>query len=67
MKLKTRVFEICKEKGIEPDSLANTMHISEEYIKKVEKGETDINRKFIVESFKAFPDCNTGELFFLTY
>ena len=66
MKLKTRIFELCKEKGIEPDSLAKGMNISLEHIQKVEKGEAAIDRKFIMEAFKTFPECNTNELFSLT-
>ena len=67
MKLKTRIFEICKEKNIELVDLAKTMNISLSHIKKIEKGEANINSEFIVESLKAFPDCDTSDLFFFIH
>jgi len=65
MKLKTRVFKLCKEDRIELADLAKTMDVSLNYINKIEKGKTEISKRFIIKSIKAFPEYNISYLFYL--
>ena len=65
MKLKTRLFKLCKEDRIELADLAKTMSVSLNYISKIEKGGVEINKRFIIKSIKAFPGYKISDLFYL--
>ena len=64
MKLKMKIHKLCKEEKIKLADLAKTMNLSLNYIKKMEKGETEINKRFIIASIKAFPKYKISDLFY---
>ena len=64
MKLRTRIFKLCKEEKIELVDLVEAMNLSLDYINKIEKGRTEINKRFIIESIKSFPKYNISDLFY---
>jgi len=65
MLLKTRIFELCKEKYKNLTELAQTMNISIGQMYGVHQEKYCINEEFIVGAIRAFPEYNVGYLFYL--
>ena len=65
MKLKTRVFELCKGKYRNLVELAKTMGVSQDLIYRVRKGERGIHERFIIGATKAFPGYKLDDLFYV--
>jgi hypothetical protein len=63
--VRTRLFDICRERYENLAELARAMDISVSQIYRVRKGIRPINQKFIVGAMKAFPDCRLDDLFYL--
>jgi len=65
MIVKTRVFELCNGNYKNLSELAYAMGISVSQIYRVREGKRNINQKFIVGAFQAFPGCKFDDLFYL--
>ncbi len=66
LQLRTRVFELCKEKHKNLSELGRTMNMSEKQLWGVRQGKNPINQGFIIRALRAFPDHNISDLFYLT-
>lgn len=66
MKLKTRVFELCKGKYKNPNQLALAMKIAPSQVYRVWHGERKtIGEKFILGAVRAFPGYSLDDLFYV--
>jgi len=65
MELKTKVFELCKEKTITLPELARAMGISVSQVYRVKQGKRPVNQKFIIGAIKAFPGYKLDDLFYV--
>lgn len=66
MKLKTRVFELCKGKYKNPNQLALAMKIAPSQVYRVWHGERKtIGEKFILGAVRAFPGYSLDDLFYI--
>jgi len=66
MLLKTRIFELCKEKHKNLNALGQIMNISVRQMYGVHQGKYRINQRFIIGAIRAFPEYNIGDLFYFT-
>ncbi len=66
MLLKTRIFELWKEKYKNLHELAQAMKIPVSQVYRVRQGRYSINQQFIIGAIAAFPEYNVGELFYFT-
>jgi len=62
MRLRTKVFDIGKEKHVNLTELARAMGISLSQIYRVRQAKRNINEKFIVGALSAFPGYRLDEL-----
>ena len=66
MKLKTRVFELCKGKYGSRNQLALAMKIAPSQVYRVWNGERKtIGEKFILGAVRAFPGYSLDDLFYV--
>lgn len=63
--MRTRIFEIARERGMSGADLARAMQISEANVSRVRHGLRRIGPDFISGSLKAFPDLSFYDLFIL--
>ena len=64
--LKTRIFELYKEKYKNLNELSQTMNIPVRHLYGVYQGKYRIDRRFIIGAIRAFPEYNIGDLFYFT-
>lgn len=65
MEIKTRVFELYRERYGSLSELAQVMGISVSQVYRVCQGKRKINQKFVVGAAKAFPGYKLDDLFYL--
>ncbi len=65
LKLRTRVFDVGKEKNVNLTELAIAMEISVSQLYRVRQGKRSINGRFITGAIKAFPGYKLDELFYV--
>ncbi len=65
LKLRTRIFDVGREKNANLTELAIAMGISVSQIYRVRQGKRSINGRFITGAIKAFPGCKLDELFYV--
>ncbi len=65
LKLRTRVFDVGKEKYVNLTELATAMGISVSQVYRVREGKRSINGRFITGAIKAFPRYKLDELFYV--
>ena len=64
MLLRTRIFELWKQKYKNLHELARAMKIPVSQVYRVRQGKYSINQQFVIGAIAAFPEYNIGELFF---
>ncbi len=65
LKLRTRVFDVGKEKNVNLTELVIAMEISVSQLYRMRQGKRFINGRFITGAIKAFPGCKLDELFYV--
>ena len=66
MVVRTRIFELRNGKSKNLSMLAQAMGISVSQIYRVQRGERNINQKFIVGALQAFSNYKFDDLFYLS-
>jgi len=66
MDIRTKIFELGRGKYRTLPELARSMGLSVNQVYRVWKGELGIDQEFIVGAIKAFPECQLGDLFYIT-
>jgi len=66
MDIRTKIFELGRGKCRTLPELARSMGLSVNQVYRVWKGELGIDQEFIVGAIKAFPECQLGDLFYIT-
>ena len=64
MIIKTRVFELARNRYHNLSDLARAMGISVSQVYRVREGKRGINEKFLIGAKKAFPDHRLDDLFY---
>ena len=65
MEIRTRIFNLGKDRYGNFADLARAMEISISQVYRVKDGSRPVNHKFIVGAARAFPDCRLGDLFYV--
>ena len=65
MRLKTRIFELYKEKYRNISELARVMGISASQLYRVRQSKRKINGAFVIGAAKAFPGYTLNDLFYI--
>jgi transcriptional regulator with XRE-family HTH domain len=63
-KLKTRVFDVARARGLSNYALARAMGVSLSQVGRVEREESGFSRAFMVGALRAFPDLSLDDLFY---
>ena len=66
MDIRTKIFELGRGKYRTLPELACSMGLSVNQVYRVWEGELGIDQEFIVGAIKAFPECQLGDLFYIT-
>lgn len=66
MKIETIIFSFYRQDFKSLIELSQAMEVPTSHINQVMEGSAQIGHAFITGAYKAFPNCNFGDLFYLT-